>query len=317
MLNRYFNNYVTYNGQYGLPSKLLKVLFALGPFSRNTLVEILLLILKMADRRRWTLVETNKLVELMQENYQFLFEALNNSKTKRMVDDRWTEVTAQINAIGSGKTVLTAEKVQRKWTDLKSTTKLHVMKYRKGQKRTGGGTNPEKEPTELQWKIHTMIGSSATSGIAGAESCDSSSPVEVPATANSQTALATIGSTSEVSTMNAASLATANISAPQPSPCSSTSGRPSPHLNENRPSPYLLKRPQKTPKQQQLEQNKELLKTEGELLDAVAGIRDEMQQMNSTLNGMYFEFKRFVEVFAQGQGDNQQKNNQLSLYYNS
>ncbi len=244
----------------------------------------------------------------MQENYQFLFEALNNSKTKRMVDDRWTEVTAQINAIGSGKTALTADKVQRKWTDLKSTTKLHVMKYCKGQKRTGGGTNPEKEPTELQWKIHTMIGISATSGIAGAESCDSSSPVEVPATANSQTALATSGSTPEVSTMNAASLATANISAPQPSPCSSTSGRP---------SPYLLKRPQKTPKQQQLEQNKELLKTEGGLLDAVTGIRDEMQQMNSTLNGMYFEFKRFVEVFAQGQGDNQQQNNQLSLYYNS
>ena len=48
---------------------------------------------KDTDRRRWLAAESAKLVELIQENYSFIFEALNPGKTRKMVDDKWTEIT--------------------------------------------------------------------------------------------------------------------------------------------------------------------------------------------------------------------------------
>ena len=248
----------------------------------------------MTDRRRWTSAETSKVVDLIQENYSFLFETISNAKSKKDIDEKWDEITAQVNALGSGKVRLTTDQVQRKWSDLKSTTKILVMKYRKGQTRTGGGNNDAKEPTELQWKIHRIIGSAASSGIVGAESCDSSQRV------------ARVTSTSQ---------SHCNISITSPQPTTTT--------EQSRSSPYLIKRPKKTPKQQQLEQNRELLKTEGELMDAVVGIRDEIQQMNSTLTGILYEFKTLVQLIAQGQQQQQgqQQPAQLQpvrqLFYNN
>ena len=58
--------------------------------------------------------ETNKLVDLVGENYSWLFQAIDNSKSRKMVDDKWMEITAAINALGSGKSLLTREKVERK-----------------------------------------------------------------------------------------------------------------------------------------------------------------------------------------------------------
>ena len=97
------------------------------------------------------------------------------------------------------------------------------------------------------------------------------------------------------------------------------SPQPGPPASNDRPSPYLLKRPKKTPKEQQLEQNKELLQTEGELLNAVVGIRDELQQTNSALHGILYELKRLVDgITTQGEDQISGSSNQnLTLFYNS
>ena len=266
----------------------------------------------MTERRRWTMPETIKLVDLVGENYSLLFQAIDNSKSRKMVDDKWMEITAAINALGSGKSLLTREKVERKWTDLKSTSKMVVMKYRKGQRRTGGGKNEAKEPSEIQWRLHNMVGESSTSGISGAEGCDTSAPPEVVTTANSQNVVAVVSTCTAAATAVVESTCRASVMSVQ-------SPQPGPPASNDRPSPYLLKRPKKTPKQQQLEQNKELLQTEGELLNAVVGIRDELQQTNSALHGILYELKRLVDgITTQGEDQISGSSNQnLRLFYNS
>ena len=216
----------------------------------------------MADRRRWTPAEASKLVDLVSADFAFLFESLNPSKTKQMVDSRWAEITQKINSMGNGKVRLTVEQVTKKWIDLKSTAKMTVMKYRKGQRQTGGGENVAKTPSALQWKINSLLGTPATEGIPGTEFCDSSlsepARVAIVAASSSQSPATTTQLEESAST----------------------------------PSPFLKKRPRKTPRQQQLEQNNELLKTENEMLDATVGIRDELQQTNSILSGILYEIKR-------------------------
>ena len=134
----------------------------------------------MADRRRWTHAETKKLVELIAEDFNFLFDAVNPAKTRQMVDDKWADITNKVNALGSGSVKLTVKQVDTKWKDIKSTSKLAKVKFDKEKNRTGGGTNSIKEPTELQYKVISMIGPSATSGIVGAENCDSSRTNALP-----------------------------------------------------------------------------------------------------------------------------------------
>ena len=92
----------------------------------------------MADRRRWTHAETKKLVELIAEDFNFLFDAVNPAKTRQMVDDKWADITNKVNALGSGSVKLTVKQVDTKWKDIKSTSKLAKVKFDKEKNRTGG-----------------------------------------------------------------------------------------------------------------------------------------------------------------------------------
>ena len=65
----------------------------------------------MTDRRRWTSAETSKLVDLIQENYSFLFETISNAKSKKDIDEKWDEITAQVNALGLWKVCLKTDQV--------------------------------------------------------------------------------------------------------------------------------------------------------------------------------------------------------------
>ena len=81
---------------------------------------------KDTGSRRWSAAESAKLVELIQENYSFIFEALNPGKTRKMVDDKWAEITDSINALAAGNSTLTVDQVCKKWTELKSASKCAV-----------------------------------------------------------------------------------------------------------------------------------------------------------------------------------------------
>ena len=62
-------------------------------------------------RRRWESAEVEKLVDLIGDQYSFLFSSLNISKTKRMVDEKWMDITNLINGTGIGSSVLTVTQV--------------------------------------------------------------------------------------------------------------------------------------------------------------------------------------------------------------
>ena len=100
---------------------------------------------KMTERRRWTANEDSKLVELLKNDYKFLTESLSESKTKRMVDEKWAKITNNINSLGEGRSKLSDEQVQKKWIDIKSKSKTAVMKYKKAMSKTGGGSNNTKD----------------------------------------------------------------------------------------------------------------------------------------------------------------------------
>jgi len=132
----------------------------------------------MSERRRWTPAENSKLDGnngyIIKENYLFLTEALNERKTKQMVDQNWTEIADSINALGEGRAKLTTIRCKRNGLILKAKSKTAVMKYKKALSATGEGSNTVKEPSELQYYVASIMGAIATEGIAGAEGCDTS-----------------------------------------------------------------------------------------------------------------------------------------------
>ena len=63
-----------------------------------------------------------------------------------MVDNKWSEITNKINALGEGAQRLTCEKVKKKWFDLKSISKKAVAIYLTESGKSGApGVNPAKK----------------------------------------------------------------------------------------------------------------------------------------------------------------------------
>ena len=138
----------------------------------------------MSDRRRWYNAEVEKLVSLVGENYTFLFDSVNNKRTRKDIDEKWVSIQQEVNSLGCGKAPLSVEQVITKWRDLKSLSRSTKLKYDKEAGKTGGGQNSAKKPTELQYKILSYVGPIATEGIAGAEQLDSSRPRQSPSSSS-------------------------------------------------------------------------------------------------------------------------------------
>ena len=60
--------------------------------------------------------EVNVLVDLIEENYEFLTSALSATKTKRMVEERWQVVANGVNALNA-ETPYPVGKAKRKCFD--------------------------------------------------------------------------------------------------------------------------------------------------------------------------------------------------------
>lgn len=224
-----------------------------------------------SSRRRWSRQETDKLVSLVSVCYKFLTEGFTPSKTKAMVDRKWEEITEAINSLGDG-APLTVSQIHKKWTDIKSTSKGAVSKYKKAQAKTGLGADAmPKEPSELQYKVASLIGKTATEGIEGAENFDTSI-VQAPPSSSSAVAVITRGDTPTSTSIIAQAAEETGVS---------ISAQSTP-----------AKRPRPNPKQTQLQQNKELIQTEVDIRDEIRGLREEFKTTNMILNGILYEMKR-------------------------
>ena len=122
--------------------------------------------------RQWAEDEKNKLIDLVELNYGFLFEGLSPQKTKQMVDQKWLDIVNEINSLGMGSAPLTVKKAKKKWADMKSISKKTVAKWKNEANRTGGGPNTATKPNEMHFRIANFIGYVHTFGIPGTEKCD-------------------------------------------------------------------------------------------------------------------------------------------------
>ena len=80
--------------------------------------------------RQWAEDEKNKLIDLVELNYGFLFQGLSPQKTKQMVDQKWLDIVNEINSLGMGSAPLTVKKAKKKWADMKSISKKTVAKWK-------------------------------------------------------------------------------------------------------------------------------------------------------------------------------------------
>ena len=242
-------------------------------------------------RRLWTPTELQLLVELVGESYQYLTGALNNSKSKTQVDNRWKDITAKINALGEGTEQLSILKVKKRCFDLKSTSKKAVVSYNKQLQKTGApGSNPVKKPTDLQFKVVALIGSVHTEGIAGTEMCDSSS------TSRDTLAISNPTNGLEVSLFNQA-LPDVPRDALDPNQApiavpSSPSLAPMPTT----PGGSKSKRPKMSKREAQ---NVEIIEAEKSMVLAVNEMRDEVRQLNTTAVNMLEEMRRSNNIQEQ------------------
>ena len=67
----------------------------------------------MASSRQWAEEENFKLIDLIELNYENLFEDLP-MKSKQMVEKRWSEIVLQINALGASSPALSVKQFKKK-----------------------------------------------------------------------------------------------------------------------------------------------------------------------------------------------------------
>ena len=113
----------------------------------------------MADaRRRWDEEEIEKLINLIETNYEFLFAPVHPAKTKSMIEEKWQSMMP-----------LSVSQIKKKWADLKSNSKHAVAKYRRESNRTGQGSGGITQPTDRQQRIAGFIGAVHTQGVPGSD----------------------------------------------------------------------------------------------------------------------------------------------------
>ena len=215
-----------------------------------------------SSRRRWSGSETNLLVDLVKKHYDFLTSACNPKKSRTMVENKWAEITEAVNALGGGTAKLTSEQIQKKWSDLKSTSKKAVCKYKAEMSKTGGGVSKGREPTELQFKIASFIGKSYTEGIPGTEISDT--------TLQSETSVVLYEDVSEAEVSHTdSSVSNAELQNDEPV--------------------YKAKRPKLCKRDAQ---NEEILQAEKRIVEAVIDMKKEMEKTNVLIADAVVELKR-------------------------
>ena len=234
----------------------------------------------MPDRRRWTAEETQKLVEQVEQHYRFLTEGVTPAKTKAMIEARWDEIVSEINALGSGRPLLSLQQVKQKWSDLKSTSKSAVMKYNKSINKTGGGPSSAKDPTETEWKIVSFIGKSATEGIPGTDDCDTSARSLMQSPSNQLAVIHRPEREADEISMELQSENEDPIRSPLATPLSS-------------------KRQRFCPKKRQLEQNEAMLKAENNIVQEVKEVKNELKTLNHLMFGVLEELRKGNEMKAE------------------
>ena len=217
--------------------------------------------------------EVKMLVELVGANYNFLTGALSNAKMKPMVDAKWRSIALTINSLGHG-APFSLDKIKRKWINMTSKAKQDVAAYNKESSRTGGRQNPLSQPTDLQFKIASIIGAICTEGIPGTSCCD---------TRDNSSTMSLIP-VSELSTPS-----TSKSLSPSIIVCDEKDDKITPPNKQHRAAAITEKRDA---------QADELLKVEKDIENAVVEISHHIEATNNILGNLVKEIQRTNKIFA-------------------
>lgn len=111
-------------------------------------------LVKRTKKGPWSDAETDLMVEEIVTFCATLDSKFGPKVTNAHKNLFWRETTEKVNAIGGrGRS---EKQVRKKWTDLKSTTKLKEVKRRKYASTTGGGPAP-KSLTPLEEKRYLRV----------------------------------------------------------------------------------------------------------------------------------------------------------------
>ena len=145
------------------------------------------------------------------------------------------------------------------------------MKYKRAMSKTGGGSNNTKEPFELQYIVVSILGATATDGVANVEECDTSEILD-----------------SRASTMHA-------------EPLIEETDRNTIEVDlEDEPKLKRCKYEHRSiPKQQHIHHGEELLEVQKQLINEVADMTTEIRELKETRRKQNFatlSFRHFLQV---------------------
>ena len=114
-------------------------------------------ILKTACRKRkpnFSAQEIAIITQKLEENQAALKSKFTNTNTNKMKQSVWEEMTIAINAEGTAHR--SVSEVKEKWINLQRTARNKLSKFRKEQRKTGGGP-PPKMPSKGTEKILELL----------------------------------------------------------------------------------------------------------------------------------------------------------------
>ena len=91
---------------------------------------------------------------MFEENQDVLKSKFCNVKTNKIKQGVWENIAIVVNAVGYA--ARTVNEVKEKWTNLQRNAKQEFAKFRKEQRKTGGGPQP-KTPSAATDKIIEMF----------------------------------------------------------------------------------------------------------------------------------------------------------------
>ena len=107
------------------------------------------------------------ITQKFEENQSILKSKFTNTNTNKMKQSVWEEMTISVNAVGTAHR--SVSEVKEKWTNLQRTAKNELSKFRKEQRKTGGGPAP-KIPSESTERILELLQDTPSfSGLKGFE----------------------------------------------------------------------------------------------------------------------------------------------------
>ena len=125
---------------------------------------------KNACRKRkpnFSVQEIAVITQKFEENQAVLKSKFTNTTTNKLKQSVWEEMTITVNAVGTAHRSIA--EVKEKWTNLQRTAKHELSKFRKEQKKTGGGP-PPKTPSPSTDKILQLLKDTPSfSGLKGFE----------------------------------------------------------------------------------------------------------------------------------------------------